>query len=137
MSVARINVISTHINSICGSIMFSFWLLRILLDSGLPYAVVVMARYWQRSADNTQHLLFYLSVYSIAFVCYFAMRSFNRLVKITFLLHFDWMNSLAEHWVSSAALLLTGLSVTGKSSSSLTLVTMGNYNTMNLPRFST
>ena len=38
--------------------MFSFWLLRILLDSGLPYAVVVMARYWQRSADNTQHLLF-------------------------------------------------------------------------------
>ena len=75
-------------------------------------------------------------MYSIAFVCYFAMRSFNRLVKITFLLHFDWMNSLAEHWVSSAALLLTGLSVTGKPSRPRH-VTMGNYNTMNLPRFST
>ena len=66
MSVARINVISTHINSICGSIMFSFWLLRILLDSGLPYAVVVMARYWQRSADNTQHLVYNLFLYTVS-----------------------------------------------------------------------
>ena len=49
-ALARINVISTHINSITCSILFSFWLVRILLDSGLPYSVVVFAHYWQMSA---------------------------------------------------------------------------------------
>ena len=49
----------------------------------------------------------------VAFVCYFAMRSVNRIIKITFLLNFDWMNSLSESVVSTAAVLTTLLSVSG------------------------
>ena len=48
MFVARINVISTHINSISCSILFTIWLVRMILDEGLPYPVVVLAHYWQR-----------------------------------------------------------------------------------------
>ena len=49
----------------------------------------------------------------VAFVSYFAMRSVNRIIKITFLINFDWMNSLSECLVTSAALLTTLLSVLG------------------------
>ena len=48
MIAARINVISTHTNSISCSILFTFWLVRMILDEGLPYPVVVLAHYWQR-----------------------------------------------------------------------------------------
>ena len=48
MFAARINVISTHINSISCSILFTIWLVRMILDEGLPYPVVVLAHYWQR-----------------------------------------------------------------------------------------
>ena len=48
MFAARINVISTHINSTVCSIYFTIWLVRIFLDEGLPYPVVVLAHYWLR-----------------------------------------------------------------------------------------
>ena len=50
----------------------------------------------------------------VALVSYFAMRSFNRIIKITFLINFDWMNSLSEYLVTSAAILTTAFSVLGK-----------------------
>ena len=48
MFAARINVISTQINSLAGSILFTFWLARMILDEGLAYPLVVLAHYWQR-----------------------------------------------------------------------------------------
>ena len=51
----------------------------------------------------------------VAFVSYFAMRSVNRMIKITFLLNFDWMHSLSDFLVNSAAILTTFMSVLGKS----------------------
>ena len=56
-------------------------------------------------------LISYLS--SVAFVAYFTMRSVNRVIKITFLINFDWMTSLSECLVTSAAILTTLLSVLG------------------------
>ena len=91
-------MISTHINSISCSILFTFWLVRMLQEEGLPYPVVVLAHYWQR----------------VAFVSYFAMRSVNRIIKITFLINFDWINSLSECLLTSASLLATLLSVLGR-----------------------
>ena len=41
------------------------------------------------------------------------MRSVNRIIKIMFLVNFDWMNSLSESLVSTAAILTTVLSVSG------------------------
>ena len=45
---------------------------------------------------------------------YFAMRSVNRIIKITFLINFDWMNSLSECLVTSAAIITTVLSALGR-----------------------
>ena len=45
---------------------------------------------------------------------YFAMRSVNRIIKIIFLINFDWMNSLSERLVTSAAIITTILSILGK-----------------------
>ena len=101
MIAARINVISTHMNSISCSILFTFWLVRMLKDEGLPYPVVVLAHYWQR----------------VAFVSYFAMRSVNRIIKIIFLINFDWMNSLSECLLTSASILTTLASVLGRNES--------------------
>ena len=41
------------------------------------------------------------------------MRSVNRIIKIMFLVNFDWINSLSESLVSTAAILTMVLSVTG------------------------
>ena len=54
MFAARINVISTQINSLAGSILFTFWLARMILDEGLAYPLVVLAHYWQRCGDPTR-----------------------------------------------------------------------------------
>ena len=55
-----------------------------------------------------------LSVYRVILVSYFAMRSVNRIIKITFLINFDWMSSLSECLVTSAAIITTLLSVLGR-----------------------
>ena len=102
MFAARINVLSTHVNSISCSILFIFWLSRMIQDEGLPYSVVVLAHYWQR----------------VSFVSYFAMRSVNRVIKIAFLINFDWINSLSECWVTSASLITTIISVLGRNDDS-------------------
>ena len=47
------------------------------------------------------------------------MRSINRIIKITFLINFDWMTSLSECLVTSAAILTTFLSVLGSNNWSL------------------
>ena len=55
-----------------------------------------------------------LSVYRVILVSYFAMRSVNRIIKITFLVNFDWMSSLSEGLVISAAIITTVLSILGR-----------------------
>ena len=63
-------------------------------------------------ADSFSPDLLYLS--RVAFMSYFAMRSVNRIIKIIFLINFDWMNSLSERLVTSAAIITTILSILGK-----------------------
>ena len=55
-----------------------------------------------------------LSVYRVILVSYFAMRSVNRIIKITFLVNFDWMSSLSEGLVISGAIITTFLSILGR-----------------------
>ena len=45
---ARLSVMTCHINSITSSILFTIWLVRMILDVGLPYPVVILEHYWQR-----------------------------------------------------------------------------------------
>ena len=54
------------------------------------------------------------SLSRVAFVSYFAMRSVNRIIKITFLINFDWMTSLSEGLVISGAIITTVFSIIGR-----------------------
>ena len=50
----------------------------------------------------------------VILVSYFAMRSINRIIKIAFFINFDWVNSLSEGLVTSAAIIMTLLSILGR-----------------------
>ncbi len=42
------------------------------------------------------------------------MRSINRIIKIAFFINFDWVNSLSEGLVTSAAIITTLISILGR-----------------------
>ena len=56
---------------------------------------------------------FKIFISRIILVSYFAMRSVNRIIKITFLINFDWMASISEGLVISGAIITTVLSILG------------------------